>query len=154
MSQSGAVDPGSAPSPRAAPFDTTEVRWFADGEMPFSLAQAFSDSADAVNVEVRCDVYRVGGSLDVGVKRRDRELVEIKKRLASAGTVRLGDAVPGRIEEWRKTTPLNGPPAYQDEAEVTSLTARSSDTRSVEAEPDHVARLTQAGGRGSTETWA
>ncbi|MCP3976067.1 MAG: hypothetical protein GY720_16425, partial [bacterium] len=120
MSGAIAVDAASGSPLGPVPLDTTEVRWFADGVLPFSLVEAFYNSAGPVNIEVRCDTYHVGGSIDVGLKRRGGGRVEIKTRLSSGGLVGLGGAVPGRIEEWRKTAGLEAPAAPQGEGEVWS----------------------------------
>ena len=87
----------------SGPFDTTEVRWFAAGELPALFIAGFSAMPGAVHREARTDTYLRDGSIDVGIKRRGSGPVEIKSLLPFSGVVDIGAAVPGRVEEWRKT---------------------------------------------------
>jgi hypothetical protein len=63
---------------------------------------------------MRIDTYLAAGSIDRGVKRRDRGPIEVKSRLPYSGAVDFGEAVPGRIEEWRKAAAADGQPYLSD----------------------------------------
>lgn len=94
----------------AIPFDTTEVRWFAAGNLPDSLVDWFIRSGRAT-LEVRHDSYLVDGSHDAGRKVRNHGSFEVKIRTGSHGFLHLGNGIHGRIEEWQKSVGLQPPTA-------------------------------------------
>jgi hypothetical protein len=85
-------------------FDTSEVRWFADGVLPPSLVAWFASGP--TSVEIRCDRYWVDGSPDFGLKRRGGGQLELKLRCDASDAIALGVGLHGRIEEWRKFSPI------------------------------------------------
>lgn len=97
------VDQRAGLQAQGEPLDTAEVRWFADGALPRSFVEWFSDMGRSGVVETRSDIYRVGDAPDVGLKRRDYGPLELKIRRGSGGVLSIGGGVHGRIEEWRKT---------------------------------------------------
>ncbi len=98
------TDPTFDPA-RATPFgslETREVRWFAAGPLPGEVAEWFKSNGRATSVERRIDSYLLNGRHDLGVKRRGRTLLEVKRRTATLGTVRLAGMSAGRMERWTK----------------------------------------------------
>lgn len=100
-----------------APYDTTEARWFADGAAPSALVELFCESGYPVTIEIRRDSYRMTGSTDVGMKRRDGGPLERKTRRPASGVVHLEGAATAPIEEWRKLT--DSGPAAADAVDTT-----------------------------------
>ncbi len=86
--------------------ETTEVRWFGDGTLPRTILTWFSQGP--TSIDVRGDSYRLDGTPDVGVKRRDHGPLEVKYRRPSTGSVDLGSGTVGRIEEWHKIVHRDG----------------------------------------------
>ena len=95
----------SARSPRVSVIDTTEIRWFATGEVPRDVRRRFSAAAVA---HERCDRYLLDARTDVGVKFRNGETLELKTRLETGPTVELTGGPVGVLELWRKWTPADG----------------------------------------------
>ena len=90
---------------RAAPsgsLETREVRWFAPGPLPDDVAKWFMANGRAKTIEKRIDSYLLTGKPDIGIKRRERSLLEVKWRTARAGTVPLLGIGIGSIEHWTK----------------------------------------------------
>jgi hypothetical protein len=105
----GTLSLGSADQRRPAGLavlDTTELRWFVPGQIPPDFGALFSDSTGVR--ERRCDTYLLDGRHDVGVKRRSRELLEVKVRQSLDGQIELGEGLGGQPEEWRKWSPVEG----------------------------------------------
>lgn len=98
-----------------APFDTTEVRWFADGALPDSLAEWFTKSGRWTELEIRRDAYLVDRSPDVGRKQRDQGPFEVKTRRGRSGVLHLPGGLRGHLEEWRKHIAGAQPPPTPDE---------------------------------------
>lgn len=90
---------------RADIFSTSEVRWFARGPVPAAVSAWFS--TPGVTVEVREDEYRIDGSPDIGLKRRDHGRLELKLRSGTSGRIELGGGLSGRIERWGKITDVD-----------------------------------------------
>ena len=86
--------------------DTTELRWFVPGPTPPDVDALFSGSTGIH--EQRCDTYLLDGRHDVGVKRRSRELLEVKVRQSLDGRIQLGAGLDGQLEVWRKWSPVEG----------------------------------------------
>jgi hypothetical protein len=105
---------GGARSDPSAPFDTTEVRWFAAGPLPDALVQWFAASGEPTLVETRRDAYLAAGSHGVGQKRRNYGPFEVKRRLRYGEFVHLSDALTGRLEEWRKLVEIQPVPTAGD----------------------------------------
>lgn len=100
------VAPGfSAPAQR---FDTSEVRWFAEGVLPETLVAWFIRSSHST-LEARDDTYLVDGSHDAGRKVRGHGDYEVKLRTGFGGLFHLGGGVEGRVEEWQKHVDLHVP---------------------------------------------
>ncbi len=83
--------------------DTTELRWFVPGPLPADIRGWFTGSTGVA--EVRCDSYLLDGHDDIGVKRRFRELLEVKVRRSLDGRIELGGGLAGSLEVWRKWSP-------------------------------------------------
>jgi hypothetical protein len=79
--------------------DTSEVRWFVDGALPSALVSWFS--AGTTTLEIREDAYRLDGSPDLGLKRRNHDRLELKVRCDVGDAVEILGAA-GRIEDWSK----------------------------------------------------
>ncbi len=58
--------------------------------------------------EERCDTYLLDGRVDIGVKRRFRETLELKVRQSFDGRVELGEGLTGSLELWRRWSPAEG----------------------------------------------
>jgi hypothetical protein len=90
---------------RVAPFDTSEVRWFAEGTLPTSLIMWFAGAP--TSIEIRRDRYLVDALPEAGVKRRDGGPLEVKVRNGRDGWVDAVADLQGRLEEWRKYAPVD-----------------------------------------------
>jgi hypothetical protein len=94
--------------------DTSEVRWFARGNLPSELVEQFCDSPGSADIEIRTDTYRLSPSRGVGLKRRNGGPLEVKIRQAQIGRMRLAGAVDAQIDDWRKIIGLNHPVFQED----------------------------------------
>jgi hypothetical protein len=100
-------EPGQPHRPDAlSVIDTTEVRWFVPGPLPADIRGWFTGSIGVA--EERCDTYLLDGRVDIGVKRRFRETLELKVRQSLDGRIELGDGLAGSCEAWRKWSPAEG----------------------------------------------
>jgi hypothetical protein len=118
--------------------DTTELRWFVPGPLPAHIRSWFTGVA-----EERCDTYLLDGSIDVGVKRRFRETLELKVRQSLDGRIEIGGvslvrsryggggALP-RVSS--RTVPMGG---------GSTSTSRSSNDGSRSTEPRSPSRRTR-----------
>lgn len=95
-------------STRVPVLDTTEVRWFAAGSAPREVLGWFDEVGPASVFEERSDLYRMDGLVDVGVKRRFGELLELKVRRSVDRHLALPKGPSGRPEHWRKWSPADG----------------------------------------------
>lgn len=86
--------------------DTTELRWFVPGPLPADISGWFIGSTGIV--EERCDTYLLNGRVDIGVKRRFRETLELKARQSLDVPIEFGEGLAGSIEMWRKWSPAEG----------------------------------------------
>jgi hypothetical protein len=86
--------------------DTTELRWFVRGPLPADIRGWFTDSTGVA--EERCDTYLLDGRVDIGVKRRFRETLEVKVRQSLDGRIQFGEGLAGSLEVWRKWSPAEG----------------------------------------------
>ena len=86
--------------------DTAELRWFVRGPLPPKVRFWFTGSTGVP--EERCDAYLLDGRVDIGVKRRFRETLELKVRQSFDGRVELGEGLAGSLEEWRRWSPAEG----------------------------------------------
>lgn len=86
-------------------FETSEVRWFGAGRLPSAVLSWFSTVPGIV--EHRRDSYRIGGSSDLGVKRRNGSGLEAKIRCGLAGALELSEGLSAAVEEWVKVTGLD-----------------------------------------------
>jgi hypothetical protein len=86
--------------------DTTELRWFVPGPIPSDVDAWFGSPTGVC--EQRCDTYLFDGRDDVGIKRRSREILEVKVRQSLDGRMQLGEGLTGQIETWRKWSPVEG----------------------------------------------
>lgn len=94
--------------------ETTEVRWFQDGALPPSVRSWFTQDDVFGTVEERCDLYRIDGRADVGVKLRARSTLELKARqsvtksaLPRDGCDDLVEPLRGAVEVWQKWSPAD-----------------------------------------------
>jgi hypothetical protein len=86
--------------------DTTELRWFVPGQLPADVRGWFTGSTGVA--EERCDTYLLDGRVDIGVKRRFRETLELKVRRSLDGRIEIGEGLAGSLEVWRKWSPAEG----------------------------------------------
>lgn len=117
LSGEGKAAAGSAPSI----LDTTELRWFGEGTLPPAVWSWFTHAGTVGTVEERIDSYRLGDELDRGVKRRSRETLELKIRLAVEALLELETGLEGSLEVWRKWSPaerLVPPDAPHDSIDI------------------------------------
>lgn len=98
----------TAPADSAIAVDvTTELRWFFDGDLGPETLSWFTDGGNGLT-EARCDTYRLDGQVDVGVKRRFRTTLELKRRLRPAEPFAIGSDLHGRLECWQRWSPADG----------------------------------------------
>ena len=83
--------------------DTTELRWFVRGSLPAQVSVWFTGSTGVL--EERSDTYLLDGRDDIGVKRRFRQMVELKVRQSLDGRIEFGDGLAGSLEVWRRWSP-------------------------------------------------
>jgi hypothetical protein len=86
--------------------DTTELRWFVPGPLPLDIGRWFTGSTGVP--EERCDTYLLDGRVDIGVKRRFRETLELKIRQSLDGPIELVEGLAGSLEAWRRWSPAEG----------------------------------------------
>ena len=86
--------------------DTTEIRWFVPGPLPAEISGWFTGSTGVA--EERCDTYLLTGRVDIGVKRRFREKLELKVRRSLGGRIEFGGGLAGSLEAWRRWSPADG----------------------------------------------
>jgi hypothetical protein len=90
--------------------DTSELRWFAPGQLPAAVVAWFTSDGTLGTVENRCDVYQLHRLHDIGVKLRDRSLLEVKVRRSIGDDLAVADGLEAAFEEWRKWSPFEGDP--------------------------------------------
>ena len=88
--------------------DTTELRWFTEGRLTPEVETWFTRHGTTGAVEQRYDTYRIDGRVDVGVKRRFGETLELKVRQSLGERLSLARDLTGRLEVWRKWSPADG----------------------------------------------
>ena len=86
--------------------DTTELRWFVPGPLRPDVRGWFTGSTGVP--EERWDTYLLDGRVDIGVKRRFRETLELKVRQSLDSRVEFGEGLAGLLEVWRKWSPAEG----------------------------------------------
>lgn len=85
-----------------------EVRWFMVGDMPATVESWFRRGyvapADAlIDDETRDDIYlSLPTTLDLGIKLRAKDRIEVKQRRVDLGVEQLRDDISGRLEQWVK----------------------------------------------------
>lgn len=94
--------------PSTPVLDTSELRWFADGPLVRNVAEWFTCGGTLGAVEERCDTYQLNGLLDLGIKLRASETLEVKSLAGVGDTMHFGAGVEAHVEEWRKWNPAAG----------------------------------------------
>lgn len=94
-----------SPADGVAVLDTTELRWFREGQLPDEVAEWFTCGGAVGLAEQRCDTYRLDGRRDTGAKRRFQETLELKVRRSIGENLVLDDGLAGHLEVWRKWSP-------------------------------------------------
>ncbi len=103
------ADPDGGPAEVAeSVVETTELRWFTEGPLTPEVETWFTRDGTTGAVEKRYDTYRIDGRVDVGVKRRFGETLELKVRQSLGETLALDPDLTGRLEVWRKWSPADG----------------------------------------------
>lgn len=102
---SGAQGYGTVPI-----LDTSEVRWFASEPLPSEVIAWFTCDGTIGTIEERTDVYQLHRLHDIGVKRRAREILEVKVRRSIGGDLMIAADLAAPFEEWRKWSPFQGDP--------------------------------------------
>jgi hypothetical protein len=101
--------PGASSSPPEVSVDlTSELRWFFDERPPDELVSWFTDGAATGLTEVRWDSYYRDDAVDVGVKRRYKEVLELKVRRGPPETFSIAPALEGWLETWQRWSPADG----------------------------------------------
>lgn len=90
--------------------DTSEARWFASDPLPSEVIAWFTRDGSVGTVEERCDVYQLHRLYDIGVKRRDRSILEVKVRRSIGDDLTISADLAAPFEEWRKWSPFQGDP--------------------------------------------
>lgn len=85
---------------------TTEVRWFFEGPLPADVRAWFTCCSIGLT-EQRCDAYHLDGRLDIGVKQRSQQTLEMKLRTRSPEPISLSGDVNGSVETWRRWSPAD-----------------------------------------------
>ncbi len=93
---------------------TTELRWFFDGPLPSDVRSWFTRDGVGL-VERRCDTYQLDGRVDIGVKQRSRQTLELKRRTRPPEPVSIADDACGHMETWRRWSPADGLLALEDD---------------------------------------
>ncbi len=88
-------------------FDTLELRWFVPGMLPEELVDWFSGDGTMGVVEHRVDTYWHVDRDDLGLKRRDRGVWEMKL-LRDWHIEALPTGRTARVEQWSKWMPAQG----------------------------------------------
>jgi len=101
----GARDFGTVPL-----LDTSELRWFATGPLPLGVIAWFTCDGTIGTVEERTDVYQLHRLHDIGVKRRARDILEVKVRRSIGDDLAVAADLAAPFEEWRKWSPFEGDP--------------------------------------------
>jgi hypothetical protein len=86
--------------------ETTELRWFVPGSLPHDIRNWFTGSTGVP--DERCDTYLLNGRVDIGMKRRSKETLELKVRQSLDQGILLGEGLAGSLEVWRKWSPAEG----------------------------------------------
>ncbi len=84
-------------------FDTTEIRWFLKGRIPFKVGEWFENCPGEWHAQPqRTDYYyRLREGKSLGIKIRQGR-IELKERTSSPEIVHIQRNVIGVIEDWRK----------------------------------------------------
>ena len=87
--------------------ETTELRWFCEDALAAAMTAWFTQDGSVGAVEERCDVYRMDGRVDIGVKRRARTTLELKIRRSFGALAPAGARPHGIVEVWQKWSPAD-----------------------------------------------
>lgn len=90
--------------------DTSEVRWFSEGTLPLPVAAWFTCDGTIGTIEERTDLYQLHRLHDIGVKRRNRDVLEVKVRRSIGDDLTITNGLAAPFEEWRKWSPFKGDP--------------------------------------------
>jgi hypothetical protein len=90
--------------------DTSELRWFASGPLPLGVIAWFTCDGTLGTIEERTDVYQLHRLHDIGVKRRARDILEVKVRRSIGDDLAVTAGLAAPFEEWRKWSPFEGDP--------------------------------------------
>ncbi len=102
---------GAAPGFGTVPIlDTSELRWFAPGPLPPGVIAWFTCDGTIGTIEERTDVYQFHRLHDIGVKRRARDILEVKVRRSIGDDLSVAVGLTAPFEEWRKWSPFKGDP--------------------------------------------
>ena len=102
---------GGAPGFGTVPIlDTSELRWFATGPLPSGVIAWFTCDGTIGTFEERTDVYQLHRLHDIGVKRRARNILEVKVRRSIGSDLAVAPGLAAPFEEWRKWSPFEGDP--------------------------------------------
>ncbi|MEN8115090.1 MAG: hypothetical protein ABFS21_11980 [Actinomycetota bacterium] len=88
---------------------TREVRWFREGPISDAVVEWFTSSGATTKRLQRLDRYdSAAARRGIGVKRRDAQSHDTKRRLAFTPDVALAPDIVGCVEDWVKTsTPID-----------------------------------------------
>lgn len=100
---------GSSSNPIEVSVDlTSELRWFFDDLIPDELVSWFTQDAATGLTEVRCDAYLLNHAIDIGVKRRFKEVLELKVRQGPPEPFAIAPGLDGALETWQRWSPADG----------------------------------------------
>ena len=102
------MERGQTPVAGAVAVETSELRWFFEGQLPPDVMSCFTRAGTTGLLEERYDIYRMDGRGDMGVKRRYRETLELKVCQSAGEHFVLGTGLAGQLELWRRWSPADG----------------------------------------------
>ena len=105
VAEPGRPVPGFLTSLGQPAMDTSEVRWFAHGPLPDDVVAWFARQDAITAVEERSDTYLLRGIDGMGVKYRNRRVLEVKWCHTTDTNLDLGHGLTAPVLRWLKWRP-------------------------------------------------